>query len=76
MAWRLPGEYGGVEMFDLKASYCSKRDCPNIKCDRNIQNIQRDKLPDWVIVTMRDFAGMFDCCTKEVQEDGSDDPKH
>jgi hypothetical protein len=59
-------------MFGLKASYCSRRDCPNIKCDRNIQNIPRDKLPDWVIVTMRDFAGMFDCCPKDTEVQGDD----
>lgn len=56
-------------MFGLKATYCSKRGCPNIKCGLNVQTIPKDKIPDWAIITTRDFAGKFDCCPKhEVQE--------
>lgn len=49
--------------------YCSKRDCPNLDCDRNPQNIPWDKLPEWMCVSMRDLAGKRDCCPKEVQKD-------
>ena len=56
---------GGVKMLGLKALYCSKRDCPNIMCDYNLQTIQMDKLPDWVIIRTRDYAGMFEFCPKK-----------
>lgn len=53
-------------------AFCSKKDCPNEKCPRHLAHVPWDKLPEYMGVAMRDFAGKCDYWPAEVEEGAAD----
>ena len=49
-------------------SYCAHKECTNTKCFRNQSNIDWDKLPEWMGVSIADFGGKYPHCPADLEE--------
>lgn len=48
-------------------SYCAHKECTNTKCFRNQSNIDWDKLPEWMGVSVADFGGKYKHCPADLK---------
>ena len=61
-------------MFGYKdITFCSNEECRNVQCERNLKNVPWDKLPDYMGVSVTDFAGKFRCCPMPLPEPPKED---
>ena len=59
-------------MFGYKdITFCSNKECRNVKCELHLKNVPWDKLPDYMGVTVTDFTRKC----KQCQMPKDDQPK-
>lgn len=42
-------------------TFCSKEDCENLECKRNMKNIPWNEVPEYMCVSVCDWAGKLGC---------------